>query len=531
MPSIKKKHTKRHLLSDKIRKISTGIIIGLLATIAIPTLLVITPSIIGVARVIQNTRLWLLRTKEKPTSLAYSYQPNASLLKQALTKISQVISPFLKIAFFPLYVWGLGVNVIIGYVIYPKSFVNPFKSLRYNNRPCQLFQITEDTTSETEKKLNDERPIFILKENTLYYKSADNRNYEVVGFDTTTVAPIFANSRNKLTIASKEDLNSLPCPNTQDSFPFIDKNQFIVKEFAIGMPNSVQLQTCEIQHKSAADNRETPCIIYFGGNGATFLNYKDAIIADALTLNARVIGFHHSSFGRSGVVMANGDIWHQPVSSHRTLVEEGIAQVQRLLDSGVPAEKITLYGHSLGGTIATAVAYHFHHLKIPQCIYVFNDRSLTSPTAFITAAIAPEKPIQHSQRLTKDHMRIALAWVLQPIIKLTVMLSGWDFDASSFAKIPEEYRQYLVVRGKTDKGNVITDEIIPDGASVRHLNQVKEEYKTWKGAQPADKKYNPHKFYKTANESQLSHECGLSELTNRGEMTGQEYWHAFVRRS
>ena len=144
MPSIKKKHTKRHLLSDKIRKISTGIIIGLLATIAIPTLLVITPSIIGVARVIQNTRLWLLRTKEKPTSLAYSYQPNASLLKQALTKISQVISPFLKIAFFPLYVWGLGVNVIIGYVIYPKSFVNPFKSLRYNNRPCQLFQITED---------------------------------------------------------------------------------------------------------------------------------------------------------------------------------------------------------------------------------------------------------------------------------------------------------------------------------------------------------------------------------------------------
>ena len=44
------------------------------------------------------------------------------------------------------------------------------------------------------------------------------------------------------------------------------------------------------------------------------------------------------------------------------LIKAREAQVNRLL-KGVPAHKITLYGHSLGGAIGTLLADEYHYPK------------------------------------------------------------------------------------------------------------------------------------------------------------------------
>lgn len=131
---------------------------------------------------------------------------------------------------------------------------------------------------------------------------------------------------------------------------------------------------------------------------------------------ASVIGFDYPHVG-----MAKGS-----VRSEKALVDEGIAQVQRLLDAGVEPQKVTLYGHSLGGAVATLVAAHFHSQKPPQPISLINDRS------FGTAA---------DQGISILNMKNPVS---KAIFKL-FMNASWKMDAASaYNKIPENNKMIIV---------------------------------------------------------------------------------------
>jgi len=521
------------ILSEIFLKMPLKIfLLAIILLVLLPLAIIIGPLIVGTARFIQNIELIYFRARDNEILLEYQYQPTKTVFKQTI----EVIDPVLKTAFFPLYLWGLGINVIIGAAVYPKAFLNPFKSLR-RDKSCNMVLTNRDIS-----EFKEEKPIYILSHKSilshkrLYYINLDGQILKIKTKDFERITNLFSKSLNKVIAASKEDLATITeltgHMQHMPLFPLKDNNQFIVREFNIGMPDGAILKTCEIRHKDTEDANDIPHIIYFAGNRSTVLRYENAIMADALKIKAKVIGFHHSSFGQSGVLMSDGEVWHKPAASHHTLVEEAIAQVQRLLDKGVPAGKITLYGHSLGGTIATAVAYHFHNLQKPQRIFIFNDRSLITPTAFATGIILPEKNRPNRPWLIRDYIRFGLAKGLQPVFKTVVMLSGWDFDVSYFAKIPEAYRQYLLARGKADNGQIITDELIPYQASIHKIDTIKNEYKEWKKKQPESMRDNPHKFYKIIdNESMRLHVINLKDLAREDGTTGQDYWHGFVRRS
>jgi len=515
------------ILSEIFLKMPLKIfLLAIIMLVLLPLAIIIGPFIVGTARFIQNMELMYFRARDNEIQLEYQYKPIKTLFKQTIG----VISPVLKTALFPLYLWGLGINVIIGAVVYPQAFLNPFKSLRHD-KSCKMVLTNDDIS-----KFKEEKPIYILSHERLYYINLDGRIIKIKTKDIERITNLFSKSLNEVIAASKEDLATITeftgHMHEIPSFPLKYNNQFIVREFNIGISSGAILKTCEIRHIDTEDVTDTPHIIYFAGNSSTVLRYENAIMVDALQMKAKVIGFHHSSFGQSGVLMSNGEVCHKPAASHHTLVEEAIAQVQRLLDKGVPAEKITLYGHSLGGTIATAVAYHFHNLQKPQRVFIFNDRSLITPTAFATGIILPEKNKPNRPWLIKDYIRFGLAKGLQPIFKTFVMLSGWDFDVSYFAKIPAAHRQYLLARGKADNGQIITDELIPYQASIHKIDTIKNEYKEWKKKQPESMRDNPHKFYKIiANESMRLHVINLKDIAREDGTTGQDYWHRFVRRS
>lgn len=78
-----------------------------------------------------------------------------------------------------------------------------------------------------------------------------------------------------------------------------------------------------------------------------------------------------------GIGCSEGD-----VASEDDLFDAGLQQVKRLLDSGIPASKITLHGLSLGGSVAVDVALKLHQQGYPVNLEVeqsFSDIALVMP--------------------------------------------------------------------------------------------------------------------------------------------------------
>lgn len=332
---------------------------------------------------------------------------------------------------------------------------------------------------------------------------------------------------------------------------------------SINMPDNIKLHTCEYSLKTSAENdaidQNKPHIIYFGGNMARYEHYLPKMIDDAKNYNAKVIGFHHSFYGKSGKIMPDGTIRHIAITSTSMLVEEGIAQVQRLLHNNVPANNITLYGHSMGGAIATLVAAHFNERNIP--VKIFNDRSFSNCTDYVMGQFEP-----------KAKKFSFISHLVRPIVEVILKLTDWNLDAGkSFHKIPKENRQYTVARNKNDampvyeereklgSYTIASDDIIPYAASIHRVPEIRQERKAAKKNAPlprieasmSTQNGDCHKFflkagitkhiyvqreyekpqgeYYTATETRSLNNAQSSELQNKAGKTAEEFFGDFVQ--
>ena len=251
-------------------------------------------------------------------------------------------------------------------------------------------------------------------------------------------------------------------------------------------------------------------VIFSGGNGATFRNYLPLMETLAQKGNVYTIGFDHSSFGSSGRVI-NGLIHHLPMLSQDIAVEELSAQVQRLLEKRVDPSKITLYGHSLGGAIATLTAARFPGVKL------YNDRSLSSTSAVLQGWLLPDPDCPPNT--VKERIVHALkTGFISPVIAVGSMilkLVNWNCNAgAAFTKIGAERREYTVIRRKLppEDGTVthINDEFIPYSASIHRIPALKAERSATKakGAVPLS-----HKFFQYPKKSIL-HNAELAKLSS-----------------
>lgn len=110
-------------------------------------------------------------------------------------------------------------------------------------------------------------------------------------------------------------------------------------------------------------------VIWCAGNSTCFADYYHAsqeLFNQCKAEGIEIIGFDYRKVNRS-----TGSL-----KSLEDLINDGIAQGERLIAQGVDSNNIVYYGHSLGGTVASGAAAYLHrHGKNP---HVFIDRSLSS---------------------------------------------------------------------------------------------------------------------------------------------------------
>ena len=237
---------------------------------------------------------------------------------------------------------------------------------------------------------------------------------------------------------------------TNETVSYYNEPQLSCAKYKVITHDRVLLDTLEIVHQSQANKapEHQKYIIHLTGNATCYEEIMHKMKEDAKALCTNVVGFNfrgvRSSTGRA--------------KSTDDLVIDGIAQVQRLLDRGVSPKNIILKGHSLGGGVASLVAKHFHQLKQP--IKIFNDRSFSTITNVVVGQIrGPERP-----------GRIILGWLANPFIKLALALVKWEINAgSAFRRIPEAYREYIVVRSRKALRSQY-----PDDRVIRHYASIHE---------------------------------------------------------
>lgn len=160
-------------------------------------------------------------------------------------------------------------------------------------------------------------------------------------------------------------------------------------------------------------------VINFNGNAEFAADKITSSVDEANKLGYVAIAFDYPGVMNDGAKAKNT----------KQLVEAGKAQVQQLLDQGVPASSIVLDGHSMGGAVATLVAAHFHDQKPPQQVFLINDRSF-SKLSTITEI-----------KMTESSGSTLLGKMAGAAIKAT----GLEMNAKkAYNSIPDTHKMFVV---------------------------------------------------------------------------------------
>lgn len=171
-------------------------------------------------------------------------------------------------------------------------------------------------------------------------------------------------------------------------------------------------------------------MIHFNGNSGTYHEDSHFVAQNLCEFAKKDKAVTAIQFNYPGVVNSTGH-----VDKAADLVEAGIAQVQRLLDRGVPADKIALTGSSLGGSISSHVASFYYSKGIElNGLYVSNTFSSTTNVGLSYVRRVPV-------------VGPFFGFVLRPLLTFGLWGSRWQLDtAAHYTKLPEKMRNYSFVR-------------------------------------------------------------------------------------
>ena len=194
---------------------------------------------------------------------------------------------------------------------------------------------------------------------------------------------------------------------------------------------------------------------------------------------------------------------------------DGIDQVQRLLVYGADPKKITLDGLSLGGAVATMVAYHFYQNDKDVSVSLSNDRSLATLDAAAAGMLAPNLPGPLGDALFASSA--STSWsVMKP--------TGWVVDvAKAYKAIPAENKFYMVVaKAKDYPGKPsLGDGVIAHRASLH------------KGVKDDEKKKGICTGHKVLAYGMFGHNQSRRALISKDNphISGQDLYEQFVMRN
>jgi pimeloyl-ACP methyl ester carboxylesterase len=208
-------------------------------------------------------------------------------------------------------------------------------------------------------------------------------------------------------------------------------------------------------------------LIYFPGNAGC---YESTLQGEALN-DIRYLQCNTIVFNYRGVSQSQGYI-----RSTADIVNDGIAQVQRLLDDGVAPEKIYLKGMSLGAAVCTIVAAHFNDLGIQ--VNCFNRSSFSNITNVVVGQFRTLGQNGH----TEIFIGKLIGWLIKPFLKFGLIICKCEMDAASaFLSLPPQNKEYMLVRSNRATRaaeSPLDDVVIPHYASL-HMG-LKNERRTQK---------------------------------------------------
>lgn len=444
-----------------------SLVVGVLIALC---LLIVGPLFLGIYSLWERRRtLFTPPALENPEIEYYQYRP-----KQ--TRFQQVLSAFkwlFNIMILPFYLYGLGVKMLVSLPIYPTTIL----------------------------------------------------------YSTTGISAIVRFFLKIIDPETYAELEAMPDERRYEHEALGTMDKFDIQQCFIEMPNHVRLHTCAYTPKNViGDLKNIPHIIYFQGNAARYENALTEMQADAFKLGATVIGFHHSNFGRSGLLSAEGKLRTITPTSQTQLVQEGVAQVQRLLDKGVISDHIVLYGHSLGGGIATLVAWHFHQQGMT--IKIYNDRSFSSISKQATEMILPLSP---EPSTTLQKMANILKQVGSFFIKSIIKLTDWDLSSGSVIHKLAAW-DYCVIRDTTKNRDhqvvkQTNDNVIEYEASLHRAPEVRAARKNEKQNASTEERSRIQARHKVRCTilSPNPHMESLCFFKNRNGITPKEQFYNFAR--
>lgn len=273
-------------------------------------------------------------------------------------------------------------------------------------------------------------------------------------------------------------------------------NTGIVSTHDNAMLDTIELKTAEEALKKIEDQYY---IVKYNGNNMHYQERIQEFVRDARRLQSNVVGFNFRGVGNSV----------KQAVSIQDLITDGIAEVQRLIDSGVDSSKITLDGISLGGGVATMVAHYFHENNQP--VYLWNDRSFASLSKAAAGFYAP-KSKGISSAIATSSLEASACFVMVP--------AGWDVEvAKAYNEIDPAYKSHMYVAKQSEKSN--GDGVVSHPASLH------------KGVKPFEKKNGLHTGNKVfaTHEKFAGHNLPRTYLHSKvnPELNGQDLFDKFVR--
>jgi fermentation-respiration switch protein FrsA (DUF1100 family) len=167
-----------------------------------------------------------------------------------------------------------------------------------------------------------------------------------------------------------------------------------------------------------AADPSAPVILYLHGNGGNIGAYASQAVR-LRTLGYSVLIFDYRGYGQSsGPFPSESRVYEDAESAWEWLTQTALKPANSASQAGIPAKRICIYGHSLGGAVAIELARHH-----PEAAALIVESSFTS-------AIAMAK-----------HLQIFRAFPLRGLL-------NHHFD--SLAKLPELRMPVLFMHGTRD---------------------------------------------------------------------------------
>lgn len=324
----------------------------------------------------------------------------------------------------------------------------------------------------------------------------------------------------------------------KDPFIFSHQHYLTIHQQKVISGHGAKLDTMELsttaQDQCSRDkNKSAIYVINFVGYDMCYeqiLNDMKNDVDDfaAQGLNAHVIGFNYRNVAESkGKVRSKDD-----------LVQDGIAQVQALIDRGIKPENIKLKAYSLGGAIGTLVAEHFH--KKGQHVYLFNKLSFSLLSTTVAEWIRTGKKSGYRD---KNLLTKLTGIFTRPFIHFGLYMAKWEMNAAAAYKhIPKEYKKLIVVRSNKEIRRKTYRKPSP---SPGHFNFFHIKDDATVGFRPslylmAKSEYSPKKRKKmkmslaynddlnTDRYACNGHIASMQELKNREGVSAHTFFHRFI---